>query len=73
MSFCQEEGGAPGMTLRDWFAGQALSGMLQREHAYAFLDDDPTSGHTVKAATNNHARAAYNVADAMLAARKKDL
>lgn len=48
----------PGMSLRDWFAGQALTGMLA----------DPYSGgdeHTI-------ARGAYMQADAMLAARKRE-
>ena len=47
----------PGMSLRDWFAGQALAGMIARyftgeqRHAYAAND-------------------AYKFADAMIAARK---
>lgn len=42
-----------GMTLRDWFAGQALAGLLAN------------SGHF----PGNPAEAAYRYADAMLAAR----
>jgi hypothetical protein len=42
-----------GMTLRDWFAGQAL----------ANVDHDPDLPEIA-------ARAAYRIADAMLAARK---
>ena len=47
--------GAPGMTLRDWFAGQVLSGAaaLPRSSDYSI-----------------RARKAYEQADAMLAARK---
>jgi len=44
-----------GLSIRAWLAGQALSGMLQREHAFSFLDDDPSSGHTVASTTSNYA------------------
>ena len=27
----------PGMTLRDWFAGQALSGIIQRREGYEWI------------------------------------
>lgn len=47
-----------GMSLRDWFAGQALAGMLANPHA-------PQSG------ADMYARDAYTVADAMLAERAK--
>ena len=46
---------APGMMLRDWFAGQALA------NAYTNHDTDP----------NKIAEWAYHVADAMLAERNK--
>jgi hypothetical protein len=50
-------GGHPGMSLRDWFAGQALAGLLasnqgQNQNELAWL--------------------AYAAADAMLAARKTE-
>lgn len=51
----------PGMTLRDWFAGQALSGML------ASVADDKA----FRLAFTHAAPAAYRIADAMLAARSK--
>ncbi len=51
--------GEDGMTLRDWFAGQALTGWL------ASYDAD----QSVKA--KSLAEFAYGVADAMLEARKK--
>lgn len=50
--------GHPGMTLRDWFAGQALCGSI------AF----PIPGN--EKIPENAARFAYAYADAMLAARK---
>lgn len=50
-------GGHPGMTLRDWFAGQALLGFLQDE-----LGNDPEWV----------AKCCYNQADAMIAERNKD-
>lgn len=48
----------PGMTLRDWFAGQTVSGMLacgERSGSYRDYADD-----------------AYKFADAILAARDRD-
>ena len=53
----QVEYGAPGMSLRDWFAGQALAGLLA---------DSNTSG-TYK----EFADYAYQYADVMLRARQK--
>lgn len=49
----------PGMTLRDWFAGQALAGMLASEAGIP-----PYSNSWA-------AERAYQMADAMLAARKE--
>lgn len=43
----------PGMTLRDWFAGQVISDVFEMHHR------------------NEAARMAYELADAMLAARSK--
>ena len=48
-----------GMTLRDWFAGRALEGML------SYPDEDGIK-HI------EYARYAYSLADAMLAARKEE-
>jgi hypothetical protein len=47
---------APGMTLRDWFAGQALAAMLSYNGGSAFWDRD--------------AKNAYSAADAMISERK---
>jgi len=47
----------PGMMLRDWFAGQALAGMVC--HPKALADAEGLAG------------ACYEIADAMLAARMK--
>lgn len=50
-----------GMTLRDYFAAQALTALAQRRW-------DPTRGRT---ATETMAAACYNIADAMLIARNE--
>jgi hypothetical protein len=47
-----------GLSLRDWFAGKALAGMLASE----------TDGSTYR--EDHAAERAYRLADAMLAARK---
>ncbi len=51
-----------GMFLRDWFAGQALSAM-----GVSLSEGLAPGAYPIQAA-----RAAYNIADAMLAERKKD-
>jgi hypothetical protein len=53
-TYCNE-----GMTLRDWFAGQALAGMLAANPRHQ--SDGSPSEHA--------ARASYMMADAMLAER----
>lgn len=57
-----EQGGHPGMSLRDWYAGQALSSIQLR-----CWDDLQQAGE--KTAVAAWATLAYAVADAMLAAR----
>jgi hypothetical protein len=54
--FTEAYGGAPGMTLRDWFAGQALAGYVAN-----------TEIHDTNAPTM--ARDCYAIADAFLAER----
>ena len=51
--------GFPGMTLRDWFAGQAMAAIVQADGAQYF------------GSFSSHAAAAYAQADAMLAERSK--
>lgn len=52
----------PGMTLRDWFAGQALAGMMGNEST-------PFSADVAEVEPRQIAEACYDLADAMLAAR----
>ena len=52
----------PGMTLRDWFAGQALAGIIN-----ACAMDTRRNGESME---TMFARKAYYIADAMLAARE---
>jgi hypothetical protein len=54
-----------GMSLRDWFAGQALSGMLSPERRGGGGSE---SSNSVRAIS----RDAYRLADAMIEARKRD-
>lgn len=53
-----------GMTLRDWFAGQALQQFV------AERDHNVWAHERYESARIEIARAAYNIADAMIAARK---
>lgn len=55
--------GQYGMSLRDWFAGQALAGLLPE-----YLDRNGFGHATVG---QNSAAHAYRIADAMLAERAK--
>lgn len=55
-----------GMTLRDWFAGQAMSGAISSDRWYIYFtcgNDNPD------ASALELAKASYRVADAMLKAR----
>lgn len=59
----------PGMSLRDWFAGQALQGALASEtssYRWPFADGERASEDW-----KNIARFAYDAADAMIAARNR--
>lgn len=57
--------GGNGMTLRDWFAGMALSGLIGKAYYAASQTDDPFTGISETLAV-----VSYGMADAMLAARK---
>ena len=52
------ESGGGGMTLRDWFAGQALAGLCSRNLGHTHVDN-----------CHGTAARAYVIADAMLEAR----
>lgn len=61
----------PGMSLRDWFAGQALNGLLAGEQNSAYSDREGKSVDEWRANIRNmNAAYCYQMADAMLAARK---
>lgn len=65
--FSYEEGGkllsCNGMTLRDWFAGQALVGILSGELSIGVMNSDSRAALL--------SQATYEIADAMLAERSK--
>lgn len=62
-----EQGGDPGMSLRDWFAGQAIAGLLANEDAVG--DIQITARQDGVAYPEMAASIAFNIADAMLAHR----
>ena len=61
LAFADSMGG--GMSLRQWYAGQALAGMLAGGFADTVPHDDVSAG-------SDAAFFAYNYADAMIAAGK---
>jgi hypothetical protein len=63
----------PGMSLRDWFAGQALSGNLASQCKSSFWAFNVIQNEeNNKEALQGVARLCYDLADAMLAQREKD-
>jgi hypothetical protein len=68
---------APGMSLRDWFAGQFYCGAVARSDSEALNVPDDASRSEIDAALHEHwaavAHAAYIAADAMLSERAKSL
>lgn len=58
----------PGMTLRDWFAGKALMGLLSDPSEQP---DDDSTDEGITAFYHETAAACYEIADAMLAARER--
>ena len=61
----QELGTYPGMTLRDWFAGMALQGIVHAVSAAALHRSAQTPPDDIMA------RWSYDYADSMLAARER--
>jgi hypothetical protein len=59
-----EQGGSEGMSLRDWFAGQALTGIMGPNYDWF------TSGTEEGSRSYDAVCFAYHLADAMLEARK---
>lgn len=76
--FAREDGGGrafpssagPGMSLRDWFAGQVLAGALARDAA-ALLSGAVQWDETAKRMVSVE-ELAYRIADRMLRARRGD-
>ncbi len=76
-----EQGGSSGMSLRDWFAGQALAGFMAQSHAgpKEWTDMGHGWGEDTVNGLNSHkeyiaatmAVFAYAMADALLAERAK--
>lgn len=64
MRASDDQSSAEGMTLRDWFAGQALATVINR---YAY---DNHAGIGVDHLPRNCAAHAYRIADAMLKERE---
>lgn len=62
--------GGPGMTLRDWFAGQALAGLCASDGFTKRLGD--REENFLGRADSEAAGCAYEMADAMLEARDAD-
>ena len=60
---------ATGATMRDWFAGQALSALVH-PHAASILREAAAKGTVGREMANPIAQAAYDIADAILADRK---
>jgi hypothetical protein len=64
--------GAPGMSLRDWFAGQALHGILAKSWNPNSSGNGSREWSTsFRIGPNQAASRAYEYADAMLAQRQK--
>ena len=58
--------GYAGMSLRDWFAGQALAGIMGPNYDWF------TGGTEAGSRTHEAAHFAYSLADAMIAARSEE-
>ncbi|GGD11867.1 hypothetical protein [Aureimonas glaciei] len=60
--------GMGGMSLRDWFAGQALPAVAER----ALIHGKEVGDKTISEMLSGIAGASYDIADAMLAARTQE-
>lgn len=60
-----------GMSLRDWFAGQALAGLLASEPAWFTRMSSDCPATAVPDREEHIASHAYSLADAMLTVRKQ--
>lgn len=61
----------PGMTLRDYFAGQALAGIMANPERWKQSASDYANGRkTYEQCSAANAVKAYSISDAMLKARK---
>jgi hypothetical protein len=67
LEFSSSYPNAGGMALRDWFAGQAIGAYMRWS-----LDQPVEPDDTRKTAAARYATVAYEIADAMLAAREKE-
>lgn len=63
---------APGMSLRDWFAGQALVGWLSGPCSGEVLEDYDNDADGFREHQQQVAVTCYGYADAMLAERAKE-
>lgn len=67
--YAEAYGGSPGMSLRDWLAGNIVTGLISsRESQQALYADASAAGMD---SADYVADAAYEMADAMIASRKK--
>lgn len=61
-----------GMTLRDWFAGQALAGIMANPVRWEQIAADYKSGKkTYEQCSQANATKAFSIADALLAERER--
>lgn len=58
-----------GMSLRDYFAGQALSGLCANQDVKAMYKADIVDEQRAKGVDNSYAKIAYRLTDAMIKAR----
>lgn len=65
-----DDGERRGMSLRDWFAGQAMAGICGGTNEAAFAIKHVAAKHGLNA-TDIIAKSAYEHADAMLAERER--